>query len=255
MLQKCFIVCAGLLALSFSPSDVSAGLFVDDLDGFTGSNATPISSFQAGGNQQQVISTSVGTEQGAVAAIDGNSIFMTIDTTDTPPTGSGSYGGGLRFNILDTFAAGDLSSSDPNDYNIVFDVAANGFAPNNVDIFLNFFESGGAGNVLNQQIGVNQNNVNLAPFVTSLGATDDTVSVIIGLENFITGDVSGLANADRFQFQLNTRSLDENYSADADNVLILDNIGVELLSSVPEPTSLLLVAMGAVGLIGRRRVS
>ena len=44
MLQKCFIVCAGLLALSLSSSDVSAGLFfVDDLTDFSNGDYDAIS--------------------------------------------------------------------------------------------------------------------------------------------------------------------------------------------------------------------
>ena len=228
-------------------SSASAAVFIDD---FTGFPAAAVTSFQAGGDQQQVITTSVGSAEAGVPAIDGTSVFMTIDTTNTPPVGSGSYGGGLRVNLDPaSLTAGGLTSSDPADYNILFDVAANGFAPNNVDVFMRFFDD--AGLDLIGQIGINQNNAVFAPFITQLGLTDDPVSVSIGLDNFTTGDVSALATADSYQFQFFTRSLDANYSDDAGNVLVLDNVGIE---QVPEPGAALLLGFGSLFLmLGRRR--
>ena len=170
------------------------------------------------------------------------------------PVGSGSYGGGIQTDIIDPITAGDFDSGDPADYDIVFDIAANGFAPNNVDIFFNFRDSTND-NVLGSQLSINQNNSAFAPFVTALGNTDDTVQVSIPLESFagVPADVSGLLAADRFQFQFFTRSLDTNYSDGAGNVLVLDNVGVAFTAAVPEPTSATLLVAGAIGLFSRRR--
>ena len=253
MLQKCIIVCAGLLALC-SPVLVSAETvsFTDDLTGFS----SGISEFTSGGDQGQVITASTGTT-GPAPAIDGQSIFTIIDTTgvNPDPAVSGSYGGGIQTDIVNAFDAGDLTSSDPADYNVVFDVAANGFAPNNVDIFLQFRNQFND-NQLGAQLSINQNSPALSPFLTTLGGTDDPVSVSIPLSAF-TGtpaDVSGLATSDRIQFQYFTRSLDSNYSDDAGNVLVLDNIGVTLETAVvPEPASATIMVVGALCIATRRR--
>ena len=255
MLQKCFIVCAGLLALSFPPVELSAEMvFTDDLSGF----ANNISDNQSGGDQGQVITSSVGMSQGTVNAIDGDSIFVTIDTTSVDPVGSGSYGGGIQTIIDGAFTAGDLTSSDPLDYNFVFDIAANGFAPEIVNIFLQFrnqFNDNQLGGA--QPSFSSQNSMALNSAITSLGSNDDAVSVSIPFSEFqnFPSDLSGLATSDRIQFQITTRSVDSSYSADAGNVLVLDNIGVNLTATaVPEPSSLLYAAVGGLTLIRRRRV-
>ena len=223
--------------------------FIENFTGFT----TGISTFQVGGNQQQVITTTLGSMQGAAPAINGTSVFTTIDTTNTPPVGSGNYGGGLRTTISpSTLNVGDLDSPTPSDYRIVFDIAANGFAPNSVDIFLNFRDPSNA-NVFSQ-ISINQNSPEFAPFVAQLGTTNGPVSVSLNLSAFsgLPANVSTLANADRFQFQLNTRSLDANYSDDDGNVLVLDNVGIEI---IPEPSRTLLTVLGLTCLLLQRRRS
>ena len=181
---------------------------------------------------------------------------MTIDTTGVNPVGSGFYGGGIQTDIVNAFDAGDLTSSYPSEYAVVFDVAANGFAPSNVDIFLQFRNSTND-NQLGAQLSINQNSADLAPFITQLGATDDPVEVSIPLSAFagVPTDVSGLLTSDRIQFQFFTRSLDANYSADAGNVLVLDNVGVSLDAAVavPEPSSLAMLAVGGVVIATRRR--
>ena len=249
-------VLASLLLVGAMPA---AGelTFTEDFTGFMNN----VSSFQAGGDQGQVITTSVGTSQGtsqgAPTAIDGTSLFTTIDTTAVDPVGSGSYGGGIQTDITDAFAAGDLTSSDPADYNVILDVAANGFAPNNVDIFLQFRNQFND-NQLGAQLSINQNNAVLAPFITQLGASNDAVSISIPLSEFsgTPADVSGLLTSDRIQFQYFTRSLDANYSADAGNVLVIDNVGVSLnATAIPEPASTGLLAVGAFCLMARRRFS
>ena len=229
----------------------AATVFVENFTGFGNS----IAALQAGGNQQQVITASVGTGAGAVSAIDGTSVFLTIDTTDTPAIGSGSYGGGLRTDITGAFAAGDLTSTVATDYQIVFDVAAVGFSPNNVDLFLQFRDATNA-NVLGSQLSLNQNNPAFAGFVAQLGSGDAPVSVSLGLDEFggLPSDLSGLVNADRIQFQLFSRSLDANYSSGAGNVLVLDNVGVAL-TAIPEPSSLLLMLVAGVWAGVRRRPS
>lgn len=250
MLRRCFLICSTCLALGFSPITVSAAtVFTEDFDSFSNG----ISLFQAGGNQQQIISSTIGTSQGLVPAISGTSFFLTIDTTNTPPVGSGSYGGGLQTIIDAPFTAGNFTSTNASDYDLVFDIAANGFSPNNMDIFLQFRNSTND-NVLGTQLSINQNNPVLGSFVSDLGATDGPVSVSIGLEEFtgLPADISGLINADRIQFQLFTRSLDANYSADDGNVLVLDNIGISV-SAVPEPTSAAMLLAGALCFAARRR--
>ena len=255
MLHRYFIVFVGLLALWLAPISASAAIvdFTDDLTGFSNSISTSLE----GGNQGQGITASVGTVQGAANAINGDSIFVTIDTTSVNPVGSGSYGGGIQTIIDGAFDAGDLNSTNASDYEVIFDVAANGFAPNNVDIFLQFRNEFNDNQLGGAQLSINQNNAVFAPFVTQLGATDGTVQVRIGLDEFsnLPADISGLATSDRIQFTFNTRSLDANYSADAGNVLVLDNIGVSLNTAVavPEPSSLALFAVGGVVIASRRR--
>ena len=110
-----------------------------------------------------MITSSVDTSVGGVSSIDGSSLFVTIDTTAVNPVGSGSYGGGIQTDIVNAFDAGDLTSDDPADYEVIFDVAANGFAPNNVDVFLQFRNSTND-NQLGAQLSINQNNAAFAPF-------------------------------------------------------------------------------------------
>ena len=224
----------------------------DSIENFTGftNNLSPT---PAGGDQGQVISASVGTSQGAATAIDGESVFVTIDTTAVNPIGSGSYGGGIITTIDDPFTAGEFTSNDPSDYAFVFDVAANGFAPDNVDIFLQFRNDTNDNQI--GQLSINQNSAEFAPFITQLGASDNPVSVTLPLTAFsgTPADVTNLINTDRIQFQFFTRSLDANYSADAGNVLVLDNVGVTFAAQVPEPSSATLLVAGAIGLFCRRR--
>ena len=231
---------ASLLVAGALPVIASGQTFVDDLTGFSNG----ISASQAGGDQGQVIT-----------AVAGDNITVTIDTTsvDPDPAVSGSYGGGIQTDITNAFVAGDLTSSNPADYNVVFDVTADGFAPANVDVFLQFRNQFNE-NQLGAQLSLNQNNAVLGGFVTDLGATDGPVSISIPLSEFtgVPADVSGLATSDRIQFQFFTRSLDSGYSADAGNTLVFDNIGVQL---VPEPASAALLASGALCLLARRRRS
>ncbi len=132
----------------------------------------------------------------------------------------------------------------------MFDIQANGFTPVNVDLFLNIRDSSNS-NVFGQ-ISLNQNNAAFQSFIAQL-STNATVSVSLGLDEFsgVPADISGLANADRFQFQFNSRSPAANYTAGNNNVLVIDNIGIE---QIPEPSSaLLLGSAGLLGLLRRRR--
>lgn len=244
---------ASLLLVGALPA--SAALFTDDLSAFSSS----ITSFSQGSAAGQVIGTSVGGSSGTVSGIGGNSIFMTIDTSAvTNLTTAPAFGGGLRFTATDAFNGGNLNSSDPTDYDVVFDIAASGFSPSNFDLFLNPRNSSN-GNVLPNQLSINQNTPSFQPFFALLQTTDGPVSVSIPLEDFAgaPANVSGLALADRFQFQINTRAPGANYTADSpsttdasSNVLVLDNIGFNV---VPEPASAALLAGGALCLIARRR--
>ena len=172
MFRRYLIAYVGLLAFTLVPSSVTAAVvFVEDFTGFSNS----ISASPAGGDQNQFISASVGTDfttnQGMVPGIDGSSLFVNIDTSAVNPIGSGSYGGGIQTDLTSPFMAGDLTSSDPTDYDIVFDVAANGFAPNNVDIFLQFRNEFND-NQLGAQLSINQNSPAFAPFIPLLAGND-----------------------------------------------------------------------------------
>lgn len=221
--------------------------FVEDFTSFSSS----LEAVQSGGPQGQTITTSRGVSQGGVSAIDGTSAFVTIDTTGVADDGSaGNYGGGVRTTLSDPVDPGDLTSGTASDYSIIFDVAANGFSPSNVDIFLAFRDS------LNQnlfgQVSTNQNNANFAPFVASLAAGDGPVAVSINLTDFGVTDTQAslLSDVDNIQFQFFTRSPDSGYSADAGNVLVLDNVGIAL---IPEPASAALLGLGGTLLLARRR--
>lgn len=219
-----------------SAMPVIGATYIEDFSAFS----TSVSSFQTGGDQQQVISTST------VGSLD-----MTIDTSLVPGGTLGNYGGGMRTTIApSSLSVGLLTSSDPADYTVVFDAAAIDFAPVNVDIFLNFRDPSNV-NVFSQ-ISINQNSPVLAAVVTALRAGNASVPVSINLSEFssVPADVSGLAGADRFQFQINSRSPEADYAAGTSNVLVIDNVGIV---QVPEPTSTGLLALSALCLIGRRR--
>lgn len=234
------------LLLPFAAA-IPASAATSYVENFTGFSNAGVTSFQVGDNNGQTISTAVGTTSNGVSSINGDSLFLNIDSNG----GAGSYGGGLRTTINpSSLSSGDLTSSDPSDYNIVFDIQANGFTPVNVDLFLNIRDSTNT-NVFGQ-ISLNQNNAAFQAFIAQLN-TNNTISVSLSLDEFagVPADVSTLATADRFQFQINTRSSEGDYTAGANNVLVLDNVGI---TQVPEPTSaLLLGSAGVFGLLRRRR--
>ena len=180
-----------LAAIAITLFAASLPASADSIEDFTVFNSG-LSPSPAGGDQGQTITSSVGSSSGGVSGIDGNSLFVTIDTTgvNPDPAVSGSYGGGIQTDIIDPFTAGEFTSSDPADYNIVFDIAANGFTPLNSDIFLQFrtqFNDNvlldDAGNGI--QLSINQNSPAYAPFITQLaGAGDTPVSVSLPLTAF-----------------------------------------------------------------------
>ncbi len=221
--------------------------YIENFTGFSNS----LTSGQTGGDEGQIIADSIGANSsassGSVPAIDGTSLFLTIDTTSA----ANSFGGFIRTTIQPGFSAGDLTSSDAADYNIVFDLQANGFTPVNVDVFLNFRDSTNT-NVFGQ-ISINQGNAAFSVFVNQLN-TNNTVSVSLPLSEFsgLPANVSGLASADRFSYQINSRSPLANYSAGNANVLVIDNVGIV---AVPEPSSVALLGLAAAGvaIFARRR--
>ena len=219
--------------------------FIDDF-----SSATVNAAFNVGSGLGQVSTGSVGTSSGGVSAIDGTSMFLTINTSSVDRTaGGGGYGGGIRVNLNDAFEAGELTSTDAADYTIDLELAANGFEPQFVDVFIRF--AGG------EQFSVNQGNATVASAITTLAAGNASVPVSIGLSDFglTAADLAILPTAGSLQLQVFTRSNNaeapnDPYSAGAGNVLVLDNAGVTL---VPEPASAALLASGALCLLARRR--
>lgn len=228
----------------------AAVTFTEDFTGFT----TNVESFSQGSGLGQVITDSIGASEAGVSGIDGDSIFVTFDTSNVDRTIPGGYGGGLRTTISDPISAGDLSSSSVADYNLVFDAAAVGFDPQFVTIFLNFRTE--FNDNLFSQVAIDQTNASFSVFIDALAAGDAPVSVSLGLSEFGITDAQAalLVDTEQIQFTLNTRSnnaegASDPYSPGAANILVLDNFGIEV---VPEPASLALVGLGGLLIAGRR---
>lgn len=214
-----------------------------------------------GGSTAQVVSATVGSGPvNGANSISGDSIFLSIDTSLVSPAATGDYGGGVRASTAATLSSGNAFSptSSATDYDIVFDMAVNGFQPQNFDLFLRIRDATNT-EVVPGQFGINQNTATFAPFFSQLTPAGNVVSVSVGLENFsnVPSGPLDLTDAARFQFTLITRALPGAYTNGTDNVFVLDNLGLTTSAvAVPEPSSLLaLGSFAGLALLRRKRRS
>ena len=220
---------------------------IEDFSSFTNS----VSSFPTGSAVGQVITDGVGSTFGSpsVSGIDGDSLFLGIDTSSVP-AGSNGYGGGVQTSVTDAGGVGAFTSGSIADYNLVFDAAAVGFDPRFVDVIVRFQGTGFQGN----QNSINQGSTIIQDLISDLSGTDAASSFSIALSDlgFTDADAAAFsANADTFQFQFFNRSNEGDYTS-GQNVLVLDNVGVTI-AAIPEPTSATLLIASAIGLLSRRR--
>jgi len=241
----------------FAGSTPACADIIEDFTPVSGINLEAV--FQAGGGStDQVVSAIVnGGPTNGANSIAGDSIFVSIDTTNVNPAATGDYGGGVRASTQVIPSTGNpfLASSAATDYDVVFDMASVGYVPRNFDLFLNIRDASNTN--LIPQISINQGNpaFNTMAFFGALDGNGTTVPVSIGLENFsgVPANVSSLVNAERFQFTLITRALPGDFTAGPNNTFVLDNLGLITTAAVPEPSSMTLLIASSMCLLGRRR--
>ena len=121
----------------------------------------------AGGDVGQTGTATVGSAVVNTAnPIDGDSLFLSIDTTNVPADTPGSFGGFVQLSTPATPSTGpEFTSSSATDYDVVFDMSALNFSIDNFDIFMrirNDFNDNPTG-----QISINQNDAVFSSFIRS----------------------------------------------------------------------------------------
>ncbi len=173
----------------------------------------------------------------AGAGSDGSrSLRVDFDTTTNP--NSVSY-----FTNLASSSVSAPTSGNASDYTLSFDVRVEGFDTGQSQVFTQYdlrigdevFRGNLNGNVTDRTVMVNLGDLTNA-----------------GAGNFETGDFAGTQ-----QFRIDLANfaggLQVPFASDTNNAYFVDNIRLEQITSIPEPSSLSLLAAGILGLSLRRK--